>query len=350
MATDVTVIVTARGRDAAAVDAVRSVLRQTVLPTHVIVVDDGSADAGSLEALADVASMQDAQADDARMFDERLALASSAPDVRILHAPGAGVTAARNLGIAAADTLYIAVLDAGDLLRPRFLECTVPLLRADRRVAAASSWFDCYGVLDGEVRPCGGTIVDFLPRDCCPSTRVFRRDQWRRCGGYDETMRDGFEDWDFALGLLESCDDARSAGCAVGDAAGDEPADDAPADGGPARVVVVGEPLISHRTDPDRAGIATLRRRPEQLARLIERHRESYAAHVAATVLAMDALAVDRLRMWEDAVQVHPELLQHSMRTRAFMEHPTFGDGGLDAAIRINRARCSAPYYPSDVA
>ena len=33
---------------------------------------------------------------------------------------------------------------------------------------------------------------------------VVRKDSWRTAGGYDETMRDGYEDWDFSLRLVEA--------------------------------------------------------------------------------------------------------------------------------------------------
>ena len=36
----------------------------------------------------------------------------------------------------------------------------------------------------------------------CPATFTFRRTVWETCGGYDESMRSGFEDWDFCLSLL----------------------------------------------------------------------------------------------------------------------------------------------------
>ena len=164
-------------------------------------------------------------------------------------------------------------------------------------------------------------------------------------------MREGFEDWEFYLRLLEAAGGESGEGCGScgepcggvdGGMGGDEPFDGAP------HVVIVPEPLINYRTVPGDSGVKGMRRRTRLLGQIIERHRASYAAHMESALLALDGLASERLRLWEDAVQVHPELRQHSMLTRAFMEHPTFGDGGMDAAVRINRARCSAPYYPSD--
>ncbi|WP_335341923.1 glycosyltransferase family A protein [Bifidobacterium moraviense] len=301
-ASDVTVIITSFDQGRMPVAAARSALRQTMCPARVIVVDDGSTDPASVAALDELSALD---------------------GVTLIRQTNAGVSAARNAGIAAARTPYICVLDGDDLLMPGFLASAVALLDADPHMVAASSWLKCYGVLDCVVRPGGGRIEDFLPRNACPADCVFRRELWERAGGYDETMREGFEDWEFMLRLLE--------------AGGEDTA-----------VGIVPEPLINYRTAPGSSNVRSMRRRTRLLGRIIERHRASYAAHMESALLALDALAGERLGMWEDAVQVHPELRQHSMRTRGFLEHPSYGDGGMASAVRINRARCSAPFYPAD--
>lgn len=317
IAQDVTAVVTACGQGTGLVESVESVLGQSVRPVRIIVVDDGSADRADLDAALHAPKTPESHAGG----DADCVTIVRLDHVRLDH--NSGVSAARNAGIALANTPYICVLDGGDRLLPHFVERTLPVLHDDPNVVAASGWLKCFGVLNGVVRPVGGTLADFLPRDCCPSACLLRRGLWERRGGYDESMREGFEDWEFHIGLLEA--------------------------GGPdARIEVVDEPLVNLRTLPGQSGTTYMQRRSRALGRIISRHRESYAAHVESTVLALDSLAGDRLRMWEDAVQVHPELLQHSMRTRSFMDHPTFGDGGVEAAVRINRARCSAPFYPAE--
>jgi glycosyltransferase involved in cell wall biosynthesis len=85
--------------------AVASVLRSEYPPHEVIVVDDGSTDAGAER----VAAIGDAR-------------------VRLIRQPNRGVSAARNRGIAEASGDHIAFLDADDYWNPRYLSAIVELI------------------------------------------------------------------------------------------------------------------------------------------------------------------------------------------------------------------------------
>ena len=78
--------------------AVQSVLRQTMSPREIIIVDDGSTDNGP-----------------------RIVQAINDPRIRLIRQRNAGVSAARNNGIAACDTPWVALLDADDEWKPGFL-------------------------------------------------------------------------------------------------------------------------------------------------------------------------------------------------------------------------------------
>ncbi|MBM7818735.1 glycosyltransferase involved in cell wall biosynthesis [Cellulosimicrobium cellulans] len=284
----VSVVVTSYDQRGLVDAAVASVTRQTLPPRSVVVVDDGSTDPESQDVLSEIAASGRA---------------------RVVRVPHAGVSAARNIGIALADTGYVAVLDGDDEMEPTFLERTTALLDADASVVAASSWLRTHGVLETVVRPGGGAVVDFLHRNACPATAVLRHDAWYASGGYDETMLDGFEDWDFFLGLL----------------------------GAGGRVAIVPEPLIRYRTAPASANVRSMSSRLEIYGRIIDKHRGVFARHLSEAILGVESRAIELRATWEALLAEDP---------RVPLPEVTYGDGGLASAVRVCTARSSPTTAP----
>ena len=84
--------------------SIDSVLNQTLFPSEIIVVDDGSTD-GTCDYIQ-----------------------SNFPSIKLLHQPNKGVSVARNKGIRYADTNWIALLDSDDEWFPQKLEKQVMTL------------------------------------------------------------------------------------------------------------------------------------------------------------------------------------------------------------------------------
>ena len=84
--------------------SIDSVLNQTLFPSEIIVVDDGSTD-GTCDYIQ-----------------------SNFPSIKLLHQPNKGVSEARNKGIRYADTNWIALLDSDDEWFPQKLEKQVMTL------------------------------------------------------------------------------------------------------------------------------------------------------------------------------------------------------------------------------
>ena len=295
-AADVQAVVTSFNQGSMILEAVQSLCAQTTPPAKIILVDDGSTDAASLAVL------------------DRLETDPSLPvPVRVLRQPNGGVSSARNTGIRNARTPFVLVLDGDDRLEPAFLEKVSALLRSDPSLAAASSWMQTFGVLEAQIRPAGGTIVPFLSRNCCPATHILRRSCWEACGGYDEAMRSGFEDWDFFLSMLETAPDAH--------------------------IGIVPEPLIAYRTAPASSNVRSMEKRLELMRHIISRHPDAYREHLTDALLGLEAVSMSRLFGWEnEMLHALQEDRPLSAVSEDFLRSPSYGDGGMAAAVRIATA------------
>ena len=292
-AIDVQAVVTSFNQGSMILEAVQSLCGQTTPPAKIIIVDDGSTDEASLHILEHLESDS-----------------SYCVPITVLRQPNGGVSAARNTGIRHAQAPLVLVLDGDDRLEPSYIEQVSGLLRENPSMAAASSRIRTFGVLDATVCPAGGGITAFLSRNCCPATHILRRKAWKKCGGYDESMRSGFEDWDFFLSLLETAPDAR--------------------------IGIVPEPLIDYRTAPASSNVRSMKKRLELMRFLIEKHIGSYREHIADAVLGVEAVSMSRLFGWESEMLHGLSAGQKLCAASAdFLQQPSYGDGGMAAAVRI---------------
>lgn len=293
IASDVEAVVTSYNQGTMILEAIRSVCDQTILPARIIIVDDGSTDEASVELLENI----------------NTCFESSVPII-VMRQSNGGVSAARNSGIRETQTPMVLVLDGDDKIESDYIERVRQLLYEDPLMVAASSWMHTFGVLDSIVCPSGGGIVEFLARNCCPATHILRREIWETCGGYDETMRSGFEDWDFFLSMLETTPDSR--------------------------IGIVTEPLIDYRTAPASSNIKSMSKRLELIRFLIEKHMRSYQAHIADAILGVESISMSRLYGWESEICHTLSENQNLSRTsEEFMKSPSYGDGGMASAVRI---------------
>jgi hypothetical protein len=160
---------------------IRSVADQTFRDWELIVVDDGSTDDTVEVARRCVQLCGDRQ-------------------VVILSTRQGGVSRARNLGISAARGTYVSCLDADDSYYPSALERMVAEFEIDPSLGVVSSPVDGDEISGGMW---GHRPYSFEKlREACliTSCAMFRRDAWRRVGGYDEEMT-GYEDWDYWITL-----------------------------------------------------------------------------------------------------------------------------------------------------
>lgn len=112
IAEDVEAVITSFNQRNMILEAVRSLCEQTVLPSRIIIVDDGSKDKTSLKILNTI----------------ECDTAIPVPVV-VIQQPNSGVSTARNTGIRKSETPFVLVLDGDDKLKPSYIEQVCKLLR-----------------------------------------------------------------------------------------------------------------------------------------------------------------------------------------------------------------------------
>jgi glycosyltransferase involved in cell wall biosynthesis len=140
--------------------------------------------------------------DDGSTAPEARALVDALPaSIRVLRQQNRGLPAARNAGIAAARGEFVLPLDSDDLLEPEAIARMVAALDADPQADLAFSWTRRFGDEDG-ISPMAFNPFEQLIVNEAPYCMLMRRDLVARAGGYDETMREGYEDWEFNIRLV----------------------------------------------------------------------------------------------------------------------------------------------------
>lgn len=160
-------------------ESVQSAQEQTHPCVEIILVDDGSSDPETLDALK----------------------TCSARGFSVIRKDNGGVSSAMNTGLASAKGRYFTVL-GDDLISPSYLAEAVEALDTDPQLGIVY----CNAQLFGSVNE-PWTLPPFsmkteLIDNCIFATAVFRTADWRAVGGYDEAMRMGLEDHDFILRIL----------------------------------------------------------------------------------------------------------------------------------------------------
>jgi glycosyltransferase involved in cell wall biosynthesis len=124
------------------------------------------------------------------------------PAIQVIRQPNRGLAAARNAGFRHASANFVLPLDCDDALAPSFLTETVALLSAaPSDVAFVFTDMQATGSFHGTL-PRYFSRFDQLFLNRLPYCLLLRKSAWQTVGGYDDTMRDGYEDWEFNIRLV----------------------------------------------------------------------------------------------------------------------------------------------------
>jgi len=221
-------------------EAIESVRNQTVQDFEIIVVDDGSTDAATIDVLSRLAS-----------------------PIQVLTTSNKGLPAARNYAAAQASGAFFCALDADDRLASTWFEKAIGVLESQPSVAFVSHWLETFGDEHWTWKPEQCDLPSLLARNAVNGAALVRRDAFEAVGGYDASMRDGCEDWDFWLRLVERG----------------------------FKGTIIPEVLFYYRRRRDSMSRAMLEegryRRP--LETLIEKHEDAYRAHLIDVIVAKEA-------------------------------------------------------------
>jgi glycosyltransferase involved in cell wall biosynthesis len=137
--------------------------------------------------------------DDGSNEETRAKLASLDPAIRVFRQSNLGPAAARNTGFRHARAPLVFTLDCDDTIEPQTLELLSGLLKdAPETVALAFSDIRMEGASETVISR-SFNAFDLLFSNTVLSGLMIRKSVWQAVGGYDETMRDGYEDWEFPL-------------------------------------------------------------------------------------------------------------------------------------------------------
>jgi len=167
-------------------ESLQSVLDQTYVDWECIIVNDGSRD--NTESIAEQWCEKDNR-------------------FSYLYKENGGLSSARNAGITKSDGEFILPLDADDYIQKDYLSKLVPKLYQDDSLAIVSCYSEFFkkslNNIIFELKPEGTTYHYLLYVNQLIATSLFRKICWEEVGGYDETMKKGFEDWEFWIAITK---------------------------------------------------------------------------------------------------------------------------------------------------
>lgn len=161
-------------------ETARSLLQQSFQQWEWLIINDVSTDETALAVLADYRE--------------------SDPRIRVIDLPtNLGPGGARNAGYREAQAEYIVQLDSDDLLEPTAIEKWLWFLESHPEYAFVKGYVVGFDAEEYLWEQGFHTAKLFLTANQINSTCMVRKAVHTAVGGFDETIRGGFEDWDFWL-------------------------------------------------------------------------------------------------------------------------------------------------------
>lgn len=158
---------------------IESLMRQTLPPAELIIVDGGSTD-GTWERLQAARSK----------YSTLVAIRDESCSLK--HCPGP-IARGRNVAVGAASSEIVAFTDAGCTHDPDWLaNLTAPILKGDSQYSLGGSWSDPAQSTVWDVASAAFFGVKLNPdagtKSCTARSMAFQKELWQRAGGFPETV------------------------------------------------------------------------------------------------------------------------------------------------------------------
>ncbi|MBR0353431.1 MAG: glycosyltransferase family 2 protein [Oscillospiraceae bacterium] len=162
-------------------EAVDSIKKQTYSPIELVIIDDGSDDEKTVNALNSI----------------------NYHNLKIIRTDHIRPAGARNRGIKESTGKYILPLDADDIIDASYIERAVEELETDDNLGIVYCHADLFGLQTGKWELPDYDFKYEILDNCIFVSAVFRKEDWVAVGGFCEDFHYGMEDYDFWLSILE---------------------------------------------------------------------------------------------------------------------------------------------------
>lgn len=164
-------------------EAVSSVLSQSFTDWEIIIVNDGSQDA--TQEVAEKWAQKDSR-------------------IQVLSIENGGLANARNTGIASAKGIYILPLDADDKIASFYLEKAFEAFLQDPNLTIFYGKAQKFGFVNEPWKLREYSLNSIAYGNMIYCSAVFKKEDWKRVGGYDLQMKYGLEDWEFWISIVKN--------------------------------------------------------------------------------------------------------------------------------------------------
>lgn len=162
------------------IEAIDSIEKQTYQNWELIIVDDGSDDEETKRIINEIQN----------------------PKIKVFHTEHLRPAGARNYGIQKAEGTYILPVDSDDRIHEEYMEKAVKMIESNPRIGVVYCKAELFGEKSGSWNLPEYSFKHMLLDNIVFVTALFYKSDWEKVGGFNTSMAQGMEDYDFWLSIL----------------------------------------------------------------------------------------------------------------------------------------------------